>query len=307
MMSVPALRPAALVLLLVGCTGTDTDKPADVDSAAGTTDSAAGTTGTTDTVEPLPPQGNLLIEEVYYAGAVPTAGIDRYYSDQFIELVNVADAPVMVGGLILGDAPGLAGAINPGDTPGGAFIADPDYVYLSSAWQIPGAPEDVLLEPGASLVVAHDAGSHNPYSPVDLSLADYETYVEEYGEDFDDAVVPNLESLWYNGGYDWLVTVFGPTIVVVSMDAAELEQAGGSRGPVRAPVSAVVDTMEALMDGDSGDYKRLHSSVDSGFVHVSGTYTGESVRRRRDASGQLIDTNDSGADFEVVAVPQPGE
>jgi hypothetical protein len=269
-------------------------------------ESAPGDSGESAPTEPLSPKGNLLIEEVYYAGAVPTAGIDRYYGDQFIELVNIADAPVMVGGLILGDAPGLAGSINSGDTPGGPFVNDPDYVYLSNAWRIPGAPEDVLLQPGASLVIAQDASTHNPYSPVNLLDAHYETYVEAYGEDSDDAIVPNLESIWYTGGYDWLVTVFGPTIIVVSMDAADLELAGGSAGPVRAPVSAVVDTLEALMDADSGAYKRLHSSVDSGFIHVSGTYTGESVRRLRDSSGTLIDTNDSGADFEVLSMPDPG-
>jgi hypothetical protein len=256
-------------------------------------------------VEPLPPMGNLLIEEVYYAGAVPTAGIERYYSDQFVELVNIADAPVMVGGLILGDAPGSSGAINPGSEPGGSYIADPDYVFLTTAWRIPGEPEEVLLQPGASLVIAQDASTHNPYSPVDLSEAHYETYVEEYGEDLESAGVPNLESVWYGSGYDWLVTVFGPTIVVLDLDAEDLEPAGGSAGPVQAPVSAVVDTMEALMDADSGAYKRLHSSVDSGFVYVSGTYTGESVRRLRDDSGALIDTNDSGADFEVLAMPDP--
>lgn len=255
---------------------------------------------------PVGPIGNLLIEEVYYSGAVPTAGIDRYYSDQFIELENIADVPVMVGGLILGDAPGLSGQINVGNTPGGPYVDDPDFVYLSSAWRIPGDPEDVLLQPGETLVIAHDASTHNPYSPVDLLDADYETYVEEYGQDFDDAVVPNLESLWYTGGYDWLVTVFGPTIIVLSMDADDLEQAGGRAGPVRAPVSAVVDTMEALMDEDSGEYKRLHSTVDSGFTHVSGTYSGESVRRLRDSEGALIDTNDSGADFEVLSLPDPG-
>ena len=103
-----------------------------------------------------------------------------------------------------------------------------------------------------------------------------------------------------------LVTVFGPTIIVLSMDGDDLEQAGGEYEPVRAPVSAVVDTMEALMDGQSGDYKRLHASVDSGFIHVSSTYTGESVRRVRDDSGQLVDTDDSGADFEVSSMPDPG-
>lgn len=302
---------ASLALMAAVAPGCQATKSG-ADSAAGSSDAAQGSgngEGETDTgaaIQPLPPQGNLLIEEVYYAGAVPTDGIDRYYSDQFIELVNTADAPVMVGGLIIGDAPGLAGVINPGDEPGGPYIADPDHVYLSSAWRIPGEPEDVLLAPGASLVIAQDAGEHKPYSPVDLSEAHYETYVEEHGEDLDDAFVPNLESLWYNGGYDWLVTVFGPTIVVVSIDADELVQVGGARAPVQAPISAVVDTMEALLDAESGDFKRLHESVDSGFVHVSGTYTGESVRRRRDESGRLIDTDDSGADFEVVAVPLPG-
>ena len=64
--------------------------------------------------------------------------------------------------------------------------------------------------------------------------------------------------------------------------------------------------MEALMDADSVDFKRLHTTVDSGFVHVSGTYTGESVRRVRDENGMPVDTNDSGADFEVSATPEPG-
>ena len=100
--------------------------------------------------------------------------------------------------------------------------------------------------------------------------------------------------------------MFGPTIIVLSMDSDDLEEVGDEYSPVRAPVSAVVDTMEALMNAGSGDYKRLHSSVDSGFIHVSGTYTGESVRRLRDDSGMLIDTNDSGADFEVSSTPQPG-
>ena len=95
--------------------------------------------------------------------------------------------------------------------------------------------------------------------------------------------------------------------VVLSVDESELVQVGSPRyGPMQAPASAVVDTMEALMDADSGDFKRLHESVDSGFIYVAGTYTGESVRRRRDESGLLVDTNDTGADFEVITLPEPG-
>ena len=289
---------SVLLVLASGCT--KGGRGGSLDSG-GTDDS-----GRVDEAVPLTPHGNLLIEEVYYSGAVPTEGIDRYYSDQFIELMNVAEAPVMVGGLIIGDAPGISGTINPGNEPGGPFVNDPNHVYLSTAWRIPGEPADVLLQPGESLVIAQDAATHNPYSPVNLLDADYETYVEEFGEDTDDAIVPNLESLWYGAGYDWLVTVFGPTIIVLSMDAEDLEPVGGAYGPVQAPVSAVVDTMEALMDANSGAYKRLHSTIDSGFIHVSGTYTGESVRRVRDENGALVDTNDSGADFEVAAMPDPG-
>ena len=102
----------------------------------------------------------------------------------------------------------------------------------------------MLLEPGASLVIAQDAGEHNPYSPVDHSDADYETYVDVYGEDMDDAFVPNLEPVWYTAGYDWLVTVFGPTIVIISGDEAEFTQVGHPRYGPMGPASAVVDTME---------------------------------------------------------------
>ena len=31
-------------------------------------------------------------------------------------------------------------------------------------------------------------------------------------QDKDDPVVENLESIYYSAGYDWFVTVFGPTL-----------------------------------------------------------------------------------------------
>ena len=93
---------ALMAIPLVGCQPKST-------ADSGGDASIESDSGEETWVEPLPPMGNLLIEEMYYSGAVPTAGIDRYYSDQFIELVNIADAPVMVGGLLLGDAHGSSG------------------------------------------------------------------------------------------------------------------------------------------------------------------------------------------------------
>ena len=248
------------------------------------------------------PQGKLLIEEVYYAGAPPAAGRDHYFSDQFIRLRNVSGAPVEAGGLLIGDAFGLAGEINRGDVPD-AFADDPDVVVLSNLWRVPGAPADVTVPPGGCLVVAQDAGQHRPYSVVDLWEADFETVVPER-DDSDDALVPNLTPVLFTGGVDWLVTVFGPTIVVLAQ--LEPEDLYVGRRWSRAPATAVVDTMEALMDAQSGAYKRLHADIDAGFTHVSGTYTGEAVRRRRTDSGGLLDTDNSGEDFSLVASPWPG-
>ncbi len=279
-----------LALLLCGCpAGSGTDEPDEPTPA-----------------DPVSPRGRLVVEEFYYAGATSSVGADHYFSDQFVELYNDSAEPVMIGGLVLGDAYGAAGEINPGMEPDG-YADDPDHVYLGNAWRIPGAPEDVILQPQDSVVIAHDGTNHVPFSTVDLSGADWEAYVERDDDaDEDYPTVDNLERLHFTGGVDWLMTVFGPTIVVLDLeDEDDLEPFEAEYWTIRrAPVDAVVDAVEALMDADSAAYKRLPASVDAGFVHVSDTYTGESVRRRRDGEG-LQDTDDSGADFEVVATPAP--
>jgi hypothetical protein len=290
-------RLLMLPLLLAACSSPPSEK-------AGS-DSAIEHDSAVDTAEPEPPSpeppaGRLVIEQVYYSGAAPSEGRDHYFSDQFIQLRNQSESPVEVGGLLIGDAYGLAGAINTGDRPD-AEADDSEVVVLSNLWRVPGAPEDLLVEPGGCLLIAQDAGQHTPYSTIDLWDADLETWVEG-GDDTDDAVVPNLEPVHFTGGVDWLVTVFGPTIVVLAPTDASLLEVSGRK--LRAPSSAVVDSMEALMDADSGEFKRLHADIDAGFVHVSDIYTGEAVRRVHAADGSLQDTDDSTADFEVVS-PDP--
>ena len=149
--------------------------------------------------------------------------------------------------------------------------------------------------------IAHDAADHSPYSPFSHFDAHFETYVEEYDRDTDDPIVENLTSIFYTGGYDWLITVFGPSIVIVDAAAIDDGEEFRYRGSDmwKMPSEHVIDTMEAVMDADSGDYKRLHSSLDSGFQYVSGTYTGESVRRVME-NGRLIDTDNSTEDYYVT-------
>lgn len=255
--------------------------------------SSTDDTGTVATVSAQPPYGYLKIEEVYYAGSIPTEGIDRYYSDQFIQLRNTSEYTLDIGGLGIGDVFGVAGEINSGYEPDG-FAYDTHDVYLGNLWQIPMDSEHRYLAPGGCIKIAHDAADHSPYSPLSHFDAHFETYVEEYDRDTDDPIVENLKSIFYTGGYDWLITVFGPSIVIVDAAAVDDGEAFRYRGSDmwKTPSAHVIDTIEAVMDADSGDFKRLHSSLDSGFQYVSGTYTGESVRRIIE-NGRLLDTDNS--------------
>lgn len=264
-----------------------------------------------DLGEPQPPFGRLVFEELYYAGAKPLeAGGDHYYADQFFELENKSDEPVALAGLCLGDAAGLAGAINPGNTPSGLATEDPDHVYLANVWCLPPEAQGEVLRPGDTLVLAHDGTNHAPYSALDLSDADFEAYNErDDGADLDYPTVPNLTRFHFTGGYDWLVTVFGPSMVLfVTADLEALEKVRvDGLGAVKVPIGEVVDGVDTLMDAESGEYKRLPLGVDGGFAYVSGTYTGESLSRVRGADGRPQDTNDSAADFELRAAPAPRE
>ena len=247
------------------------------------------------------PFGFLKIEEVYYSGSVPTAGIDRYYSDQFIQLRNTSDVyTIDIGGVGIGDIFGVAGEINSGYGPN-SMAEYGSRLYFENMWQIPVDTPFRYLPPGGCLKIAQDAADHSPYSAYSHLDAHFETYVEQSGQDLDDPIVENLESIHYSAGFDWLVTVFGPTIVIIepaAIEAGVVESVRGSELWV-TPSEYTLDTMEALMDENSGDFKRLHPEIDSGFQYVSGTYTGESVRRKVE-NGIWIDTDNSSDDFYVT-------
>ena len=200
-----------------------------------------------------PPQG-LLIEEFYYSGAAPQGGTDHYFSDQFIELVNASDEPLDVSGVMIAEVFGIAGQINPGDSPNSYRDSHPDEVVLSSIWRI---PEGTVMEPKAPLVIAHDGTNHRPFSTLDLSGADFETYVAASGGDEDSPTVANLEHVHYTGGYDWLLTVFGPSIVVLEAGTEFGDQAGPYSTLKTAPVERVLDGVDTLMSRGAGDFKRL--------------------------------------------------
>jgi hypothetical protein len=242
---------------------------------------------------PLP--GELLVAQLYTSGAAPAGGTDHYFSDQFIELVNAAADPLDLSGVRIANVHGAAGEINPGMEPDSFREALPEQVVMSSVWRL---PEGVRLEPGASLFIAHDGANHRPFSGVDLSGADFEAYVEESGRDDDHPTVANLERVAFNGGFDWLMTVFGPSVVVLDAEAP-LDEVPGPFGPLpTVSADAVLDGVDTVMDAESGAYKRLPDRIDRGFAVAEGPYTGTALHRL-EVGGLYLDTGDSSVDFLV--------
>lgn len=261
--------------------------------------------------------GNLVIKEVYYTGSKTATG-GTYFSDQFIELYNNSSEIIYLDGLCISDVYGASGLINTNTVPT-PFNTDQNHAYASNVWRIPGSGKQHPLNPGASIVIAQDGVNHkeatlNPNSPVDLSNADWETYNERPdNRDADAPGVPNLERVYFTGGFDWLITVFGPGIIIYKpADAAGLEKVvvpGGTTQYVKVPNAIVLDAFEALKDGNSGSFRRIPTALDAGFTFATDTYTGESFRRKQASvsGGRVIlqDTNHSGSDFEKLGTPTP--
>jgi Protein of unknown function (DUF4876) len=263
--------------------------------------------------------GNLVIKEVYYTGSRTPAG-GTYFSDQFVEIYNNSTDIIYLDGLCIADIYGNAGLINPSSLPT-TFNTDNTSSYASNVWRIPGSGKERPLAPGASIVIAQDGVNHkeatlNPNSPVDLSKADWETYNERPdNRDADAPGVPNLEKLYFTGGFDWLMTVFGPGLVIFKTDdfsKLTMSNIPGSTSTttyVKIPNSLVIDSFEALKDGSSGSFKRLPVAIDAGFVFARDTYTAESFRRKvaTTINGRRVlqDTNNSGNDFQKLTAPTP--
>lgn len=263
--------------------------------------------------------GDLVIKEVYYTGSrTPSGG--TYFSDQFVEIYNNATDTVFADGLLIADSYGPAGQINPSTVPS-PFQSDVGNVYVSSIWQIPGSGRQRPIPPGSSLVIAQDGIDHrndpngNPLSPVNLATADWETYNERPdGRDLDAPSVPNLTRIVHRGGFDWLLSVFGQGVVMFrSTNVAALDTVlvpGTTATYVtRIPNVLVVDAFEAVQNANSLSYKRVPAALDAGYVFASGTYVGESARRRVlttiGTRRILRDGNNSSADFEMRTTPTP--
>jgi len=263
--------------------------------------------------------GGLVIKEVYYtASKTPSGG--NYFSDQFVEIYNNSTDTLYLDSLCIADINGNAGLINPTSLPT-PFNTDIFNSYANSIWRIPGTGKQHPLAPGKSIIIAQDGVNHkdstlNPSSPVNLVNADWETFNERPdNRDADSPTVPNLERVYFTGGFDWLLPVFGPSLVIFKADFASLAQvpipgASATVAPrIKIPNSIVIDGVDFLRDGTSASYKRLPAAIDAGFGFADATYNMQSLRRKTNSTinGRRIlqDNNNTTVDFEKIPLPTP--
>lgn len=262
---------------------------------------------------------SLLFKEIFYCGRkyeAVSGTLTNYFYEQFYEIYNNSDEVVYLDSLCISN-------IYP--TSGVPQTFDPslnDYLFGMSVWMIPGSGNDVPLEPGKSIVIALSGRNHKEVdsSLLDLSTADYETYVEKIdGATPLDYPVPNmLPAFWTQSASvrQWLTSVMGSGMAIYKLpytfdetDTAQPLNSTSSTVYVKIPKSAILDAVECLKDDTKYNEKRFPASLDAGYATVKETYVGKSISRKilqTTADGRIIfqDTNNSSEDFEVQDMPQ---
>ena len=282
---------------------------------------------------------DFVLSEIY------TAGIDYnvLYKDAYFEVFNGTNDTLYLDGLHYAQLAGSMGS----DANDEVFFAPVgEYVYAQRVCKIPGNGKDYPVAPQEYRLVSMNAinfkEAYDPYNPfgftedsyLDLTIADFETFPEEYmnGKGFeynphfhvDNPDVPDVEVLYIVDLRDWSLFIpgVGATSAIIFRPEGELDVNDVvTKNPfdetplwyVRIPSETIIDGVDFLYNSESAKFKRLPSDVDVSFTSLtpehSKNFTGMSVSRKKeiDANGliKLKDTNNSAEDFETLKIPTP--
>lgn len=270
----------------------------------------------------------VIFKELYYAGST-TPNNGSYRNDTFFSIYNNSSKPQDIGKLYIGmnefyGGLGEAGPLWPGEEAGNYT-----HVYLKSVWKIVAEGKSFVMQPGQTAVIATMAAPHNKdaaynlNSPVDLSGADFEAYVNDPENKYPDFDATNMEmAFWPDYGYLWRPSVFGQGMVLLEASAEEFAAFEKVTLPetfqdpfedeeywncLKVPYDNVVDAVDLIQNETATETKRFSPKLDAGFATVARTYAGLSVRRKSlpstDGRVRLQDTNNSTADFEINEKP----
>mgnify|MGYP002515771631 FL=1 len=270
----------------------------------------------------------VIFKELYYSGST-TPNNGSYRNDTFFSIYNNSSKPQDIGNLYIGmnefyGGLGEAGPLWPGEEAGNYTHA-----YLKSVWKIVAGGKPFVMQPGQTAVIATMAAPHNKdaaynlNSPVDLSGADFEAYVNDPENKYPDFGAANMEmSFWPDYGYLWRPSVFGQGMVLLKATPEEFASFERVTLPetfqdpfedeeywncLKVPYDHVVDAVDLIQNETATGTKRFSPVLDAGFATVARTYAGLSVRRKvlssTDGRVRLQDTNNSTADFEINEKP----
>lgn len=270
----------------------------------------------------------VVFKELYYAGST-TPNNGTYRNDTFFSIYNNSKKPKDIGNLYIGmdefyGKLGETGPLWPGEETGNYRNA-----YLQSVWKIVKGHGAFVMQPGQTVVIATMAAPHNRdeaynlNSPVDLSGADFEAYVDDPENKYSDFPAANMErAFWPDYGYLWRPSVFGQGMVLLEATEEEFASFGQVTLPetfqdqfeseeywkcLQVPYSFIVDAVDLIQNSMVTNTKRFSPVLDAGYASVGNIYKGLSVRRKKlrttDGSVRLQDTNNSTEDFEINEKP----
>lgn len=252
--------------------------------------------------------GALILKEIYFNGST-----GYYFKDQLYEIYNNSETVQYVDGLGIGNIlPMMAStATYIWEMPDGK---PENYIYLASIWQVPGDGNDFPVQPGESIIIAQIAQNHTaikPTSPVDLSGAEFETFIVNQSVNPDNPNAHNMILAFDKGvfGTQWLVTVFGGAYAIFFPDH-EIDPNGWVKPQGRnnqaypIPIDCVVDAVEIVNNATRINQKRMPTSLDAGATYTGATYNCNSVSRKiretkEDGRHIYMDTNNSTDDFQI--------
>ena len=279
-------------------------------------------------------EGELLIEELYFAGVLLEDGKSSTASDgdQYIKITNNSPETVYADGLLI-----CASSYMSNRSSTGSYWVPQEIpaegIGISTAFQIPGDGDDVAVLPGESIILAIKAQDFSAAGGANLSKADFEFYYSgsDYFPDVDNPDVPNL-TLWFQNSFSYFIMhqrgyeSYALVRVPEGMDAesfmADYAWEGKEdfylfgelyrtrdimAGNYLVPNEWVIDGVNCGVEQFLGDLA-FNASVDAGYtgcgkVDSDPDRFGTSARRNTTDEGVLADTNNSTNDFTRSAKP----
>lgn len=270
--------------------------------------------------------GTLVIKELYVGGCSRAPQEGTYQADQYMIIHNNDNQTVYLDSLCLGTlSPYNSNSSNPW-----ADYPDKDFVPIIQAiWQIGGTGITFPLAPGADAVIClKGAIDHSLQYPLSVNLnnsAYFVCYNSTYFPNTTFHPAPGDQirqdhilgvAIKTGQANAYAISITSPAMVIFRAKGTTIQdyvlQAGNviqipgssSEQAVCIPYDWVIDGVEVYDGRQSGNSKRLPSSIDAGYVTQTDTFHGHSLFRRTDEEATaekgfevLMDTNNSSNDL----------